>query len=233
MHDVTDAREILHPGLIVSCHGDENETYHSPELILAFAKAAELGGAIALRIEGVATVERVRPQTALPLIAFIKGTYADQSELITPDLSDIDALFAAGADIVALDITQRKRPNGLDGFDFLEEARKRFPKPLWADCSTFREGVRAAELGVDYVASTLSGHTPDTEHADYHSPDIELVHGLSDSLTIPVIAEGRIWTPADALQCMAAGAYAVVVGSAITRPRLITQMFASALKHVS
>jgi N-acylglucosamine-6-phosphate 2-epimerase len=232
MIELQDPRGILHPGLIVSCHGDEKEPFHSIELLLAYAKAAELGGAIALRLEGAANVERIRKQTALPIIAFAKGSYADQSELITPELSDIERLLGAGADIVALDVTQRKRPNGLDGFDFLEEARKRFPQPLWADCSIFREGVRAAELGVDYVATTLSGHTPDTEQADYKSPDLEFLHGLSGSLTIPVIAEGRIWTPEDAAQCMAMGAYAVVVGSAITRPRLITQMFVSALKHV-
>jgi N-acylglucosamine-6-phosphate 2-epimerase len=231
MHDLKDPRELLHPGLIVSCHAEEKEPLNSLDLLFAFAKAAELGGAIALRVEGYAVVEGVRKQTALPIIAFIKGTYADRSELITPELADIERLFAAGADIVALDATQRKRPNGLDGFDFLVEARKRFAQPLWADVSTFREGIRAAELGVDYVATTLSGHTPDTEQADYQSPDVELVHGLSGSLTIPVIAEGRIWTPGDAVLCMDAGAHAVVVGSAITRPRLITQMFVSALKH--
>lgn len=232
MLELTDPRKALHPGLIVSCHFDVKEPFQSLDLLLAFAKAAELGGAVGLRLEGAAAVERVRRQTALPIVAFAKGSFVDHSELITPDLADIEALFTAGANIVAMDVTQRKRPNGLDGFDFLEQARKRFHEPLWADCSTFREGVRAAELGVDYIATTLSGHTPDTEQADYKRPDAELVHRLSDSLTIPVIAEGRIWTPEDAAQCMAAGAYAVVVGSAITRPRLITQMFVSALKHI-
>jgi N-acylglucosamine-6-phosphate 2-epimerase len=228
---MNNAHEALHPGLIVSCHFDVSEPYHSAELAPVFAKAAELGGAIGLRLEGAETVRAIRKQTALPIIGFVKGKYADSTELVTPELNDIESLFEAGADIVAVDATQRKRPNGSDGFVFFEEARKRFRKPLWADCSTFREGVRAAESGADYVATTLSGYTPGTECVDYKRPDYEMIHSLASALTIPVIAEGRIWTPEDAVHCMSVGAHAVVVGSAITRPRVITQMFVSALKH--
>lgn len=223
--------DVLPSGLVVSCHRDEKEPFMTMEVLLAFVKAAEQGGAVALRIEGTETVAAVRGQTALPIIGFVRGCYPDDSELITPELDDIAALVDAGATIVAVDATQRKRPNGQDGFMFVEEARKRGPIPLVADCSTFREGVRAAENGATFIATTLSGYTPDTERADHLRPDFELVHELSSALTVPVIAEGRIWTPEQAVRCLEEGAWAVVVGSAITRPRVITQMFVSAMKH--
>ncbi|MBI5646603.1 MAG: N-acetylmannosamine-6-phosphate 2-epimerase [Ignavibacteriae bacterium] len=225
-----DARELLPHGLIVSVHVDESDPLAPLDLMLAFAKAAEQGGATALRVEGAATVGALRKRTSLPIIAYTKGEYGDQAELITPDFPDVEALFAAGADIVAIDATKRRRPNGMDGFVFFEEARKRFHQPLWADVALFREGVKAAEAGADFIATTLSGYTPGTVVKDYRTPDFQLIHELSMSLIIPVIAEGRIWTPEDAVHALHVGAHAVVVGSAITRPRVITQMYSNAVK---
>jgi N-acylglucosamine-6-phosphate 2-epimerase len=199
--------------------------------VLAIAKAAELGGAVGLRVEGVATVAAVRKQTTLPIVGFVMGAYADEAEMITPELSDIEALFAAGANIVAIDATRRRRPSGLESFQFFEEARKHFAQPLWADVSLFREGVHAAELGADVIATTLAGYTPSTVTKDYRTPDFTMIHELSHSLVIPVIAEGRIWTPEDALHALDVGAHAVVVGSAITRPRVITTTYTEAIKR--
>jgi N-acylglucosamine-6-phosphate 2-epimerase len=155
--------------------------------------------------------------------------YEDGSDLITGSVEQIESLFEAGADIVAVDATKRKRPDGRDGFIFFEQVRRQVSRPLMADVSTFREGVRAAEIGADVVATTLAGYTPGTATQDYRTPDFELLEELALSLTIPVIAEGRIWTPDDAARCLARGAWAAVVGTAITRPRIITQMFVDAL----
>ncbi|MEF1245225.1 HisA/HisF-related TIM barrel protein, partial [Vibrio campbellii] len=69
----------------------------------------------------------------------------------------------------------------------------------------------------------------DTAHQG-EAPDLPLIRRLSQSLAIPVIAEGRISTPLHVSQAMAAGAWTVVVGSAITRPQLITQKFAQAIQ---
>ena len=160
----------------------------------------------------------------------MKGTYNDGSDLITESFERIDQLFTAGADIVAIDTTKRKRPDGDDGFIFFEKARKKYSKPLWADIATFREGVRAAEIGADFVATTLAGYTPGTVAEDYNTPDYMLIDELSTSLTIPVVAEGRIWTPESASRALSLGASSVVVGTAITRPRVVTQMFVEALK---
>ncbi|MFZ1728573.1 MAG: putative N-acetylmannosamine-6-phosphate 2-epimerase [Bacteroidota bacterium] len=216
--------------LIVSCHVDEEEQDAMPELLAYFARAAERGGAAGLRVEGVEHVRSLRSRTRLPIIGFTQRSYDDGSPLITPALKDVEDLFDAGADIVAVDCTKRKRPDGSDGFLFFEQLRKRVSGRLWADVATFREGVRAAESGADLVATTLAGYTPGTVAKDYRTPDFELIHELSNSLTIPVIAEGRIWNPEDAAHAIALGAHAVVVGSAITRPHIVTQMFANAVK---
>ena len=47
-------------------------------------------------------------------------------------------------------------------------------------------------------------------------------------MDVPVIAEGRIQTPAQVRAALDAGAYAVIVGTAITRPELITRRFVAA-----
>ncbi|PLX23172.1 MAG: N-acetylmannosamine-6-phosphate 2-epimerase [Ignavibacteria bacterium] len=223
----------LHGGVIVSCHVEEQQGNDAFDALSYFVHAAMQGGAVGLRIEGVERIRSIRPQTKLPIIGFTNGTYPDGSPLITPSLDDIDALFSAGADIVAIDTTKRKRPVDTDGFLFFEQARKRFHHPLWADVATFREGVRAAEMRADFVATTLAGYTHGTRTDDYKTPDFPLIRELSTSLTIPVIAEGRIWSPEAARHCLDIGAYAVVVGSAITRPQIITQMFVDELESGS
>ncbi len=220
----------LQNGVIVSCHADEEEQDSMPDLLAYFARAAERGGAAGLRVEGIEHVRSLRSRTRLPIIGFTQHCCEDGSPLITSSIKDIDQLLEAGADIVAVDCTKRKRPDGSDGFLYFEQVRKRFSTRLWADVATFREGIRAAEIGADVIATTLAGYTPGTVAKDYGTPDFELIHELSNSLTIPVIAEGRLWTPEDAAHAMELGAHAVVVGSAITRPHVVTQMFANAVK---
>ncbi len=224
----------LYHGLIVSCHAEQEEPFDKPEVVAIFARAAELGGARALRIEGEKNIVAIRNHTRLPIIGFTKGAYIDGSFLITPDYKDVEQIIAAKADVIAIDCTSRKRPNGLDGLEFFQEVRKKFRDAiLWADVSVFREGVKAAEYGADLVSTTLSGYTANTTMKDHRKPDYTLIRELSLSLTIPVIAEGRIWTPFDASLALEEGAYAVVVGTAITRPRVVTQMFVSALDEIS
>lgn len=217
-------------GLIVSCHIDEEEGGRMPDLLSYFAGAAERGGAAGLRVEGVEHVRRLRPLTRLPIIGFVEGSFEDGSPLITPTAADVEALLAAGADIVAVDGTKRKRADGTDGFLFFEQLRKRITAPLWADVATFREGIRAAESGADVVATTLAGYTPGTVAKDYRTPDFTLIRELAGALTIPVIAEGRIWDPDTAAQAISLGAHAVVVGSAITRPHVVTEVFVNAVR---
>ena len=223
--------EKLKNGVIVLCHAEGDEPFNFPNYIAAFAKAAEMGGAVGIRVQGSDNIKSVRSTVKLPIIGISRGSYADGWALITPDVSDVENLISAGADIVALDVTQRVRPNGMDGFEFLELLRKRFRIPLVADVSTYIEGVRAAELGADMIATTLSGYTQYTEDRADDFPDFNLIERLTAEIHIPVIAEGRIWTPSEAAHALKCGAYAVVVGSAITRPRVITQRFVEVLKN--
>jgi N-acylglucosamine-6-phosphate 2-epimerase len=231
MMTLQEISSTIHNGLVVSCHiddGIDNDT-----LFTWMVRAALSGGASALRVEGVEHVRLARGLTDLPLIGFTQGSYPDGGMLITPELDHIDALFSAGANVVAIDVTKRRRPDGIDGFVFFEQARKRVSGLLWADIANFREGVRAAEIGANFVATTLCGHTPGTATDDYRTPDYQLIRELSHTLTIPVIAEGRIWTPEAAVHALHEGAHAVVVGSAITRPRIITTTFVSAMREFS
>lgn len=222
----------LQHGLIVSCHIDDDEQEGASALLEYFVRAAERGGAAGLRIEGVEHIHRLRQGTRLPIIGFTHGAYDDGSPLITPSAEDALALLDAGADIIAVDATKRKRPDGTDGFISFEQFRRRITAPVWADVATFREGVRAAEIGADVVATTLAGYTAGTVAKDYRTPDFPLIEELARALTIPVIAEGRIWEAATAAHAMQLGAYAVVVGSAITRPRLVTEVFVNAIGSV-
>ena len=225
--------ESIYHGLIVSCHAENEEPFHTPEFVASFARAAELGGAVALRVEGLENIGAIRRHTKLPVIGYIEGEYEDGSPLITPDFADVEKLIQAKTDIIAIDSTARKRKNGLDGLEFFQEVKNKYQVLLWSDVSVFREGVKAAEYGADFVATTLSGYTANTNMKDHRKPDYSLIRELSLSLTIPVIAEGRIWTPNDASCAIQEGAYAVVVGTAISRPRVVTQMFVTALQNTS
>ena len=199
-------------------------------LFRSFAKAAEMGGAVGIRAQGVENIKAIRSATHLPIIGITKGVYDDGWVLITPDFSDVSGIIDAGADIIALDVTYRMRPNGLDGYAFFERVRERFSVLLMADVSTFDEGIEASELGADIVATTLSGYTASTEETAGDGPDFAMVERLAMTVKTPVIAEGRIWDPRDAITAVKRGAYAVVVGSAITRPRVITRRYVEALK---
>jgi N-acylglucosamine-6-phosphate 2-epimerase len=215
----------LRHGLIVSCQSEGDDPFNHPDLLAKFAKAAHMGGAAAIRAQGVENIKAIRNEVDIPIIGITKGQFANGWVCITPDISDIESLIDAGADIVALDVTPRKRPNGLDGVEFFDDMREKFDIPLMADISTFEEGIRAAEMGADLVATTLAGYTEYTEKQSTDSPDIELIERLSRSIKVPLIAEGRIWTPEQAKQALLSGAHAVVVGTAITRPRVITRKF--------
>ncbi len=219
----------LKPGLIVSCQAEEGSPFNSPEFIGAFAKAAELGGAVGVRIRGVDNVRAVRNVVSLPIIGITKGLFPNGMVLITPTIEDAAALADAGADVVALDATDRMRPSGMTGTGMIRKAKDILRLPVMADVSTFTEGMDAANAGADYVGTTLSGYTPGTKQKNMEQPDLELVRQLAAMLPGQLIAEGRIWTPEQAVEALQAGAFAVVVGTAITRPVDIVKRFVTRL----
>lgn len=218
-------------GLIVSCQFEADDPFNAPDYVSLFALSAQLGGAAGIRTEGIDNIKAVKSCIKLPLIGLKQSSYTDGGVLITADLKDVDDIIEAGADIVALDVTERVRPNGMTGFEFLKKVRVSHPATLlMADVSTFEEGVQASELGADLVSTTLSGYTAATAERAEQGVDFDLIERLADALVIPVIAEGRILRPVEAAHALAIGAYAVVVGAVITRPTVITQMFVHAIQ---
>ena len=212
--------------LIVSCQALEDEPLHGSEIMARMAVAAAQGGAAAIRANSPADIRAIKRAVDLPLIGLYKlgsaGVY------ITPTFEAAAAIAEAGADVIALDCTDRARPDGVS----LRELLARIDElglPVFADVSTLAEARAAAELGVAMAAPTLSGYTE--ARPMLPGPDFELLKQMIDALPIPVIAEGRIGTPEQAREALDLGAWAVVVGSAITRPRTITARFAAALQE--
>lgn len=222
--------DALARGLIVSCQAEEGDPFYAPEYVSLFARAAEMGGAVGIRAREAENVRAIRAAVKLPLIGLTKSNYADGRVLITPGLEDVAALLAAGADIVAVDATSRRRPQGGTGAQFVAAALTAFPQcVILADVATAAEGAAAEEAGAAAVATTLSGYTPDTEGRGGNGPDWELLAELVRVVRIPVILEGRVGSPQEARRALDIGAHAVVAGTAITRPRLIVASYVSAL----
>lgn len=219
----------LSGGLIVSCQALPDEPLHGAQIMARLAVAAWQGGAVGIRANtppDVAAIRAVVPD--LPLIGLFKVVVPGHEDVyITPRLGDAQQIADAGADIVALDATDRPHPEGTAA-DLIRMVKDTTGKLVLADISTEAEAFAAQEAGADVVSTTLSGYTPYSPQQD--GPDLELVRRIVSRLRIPVVAEGRIVTPEQARAALAAGAFAVVVGGAITRPQQITQRFARALK---
>ncbi len=214
--------EQLKGTLVVSCQAEEGFPLNTPEHLLAMAQSAALGGAAAIRASGPQNTSAMRAALDLPIIGIYKNDYPAYSVRITPTLAEVEAVVAAGADIIALDATSRPRPSGQTLIQIVQTIQERYRALIMADISTLEEGIFVAALGVDFISTILSGYT------DY-KPDIALVHALTKQTKTPIIAEGRIATPHDVAAAYAAGAHAVVVGSMITRPHKITRFFRSGL----
>jgi N-acylglucosamine-6-phosphate 2-epimerase len=213
--------------LIVSCQAAEEEPLYSPEALLAMARAAIEGGAEALRANGPLPVRAMKHFFGVPVIGLYKKVYPGSDVYITPTAREVEAIAIAGADIIAVDATLRKRP-GDEKLDDLLKLIHKYKLPAMADISTFEEGANAKTLGFDLVGTTLSGYTPYSLQAE--GPDFELLASLTESLKIPVIMEGKIWEPNQLKEAFENGAYSVVIGSAITRPQLITKRFSGFIK---
>lgn len=211
--------------LIVSCQALENEPLHGADIMVRMARAAQEGGAVAIRANSPVDVAAIKQALALPLIGLYKA--GDTGIYITPTKRHALAIVEAGADIVALDATRRPRAEGESLVEIISAIHDAGALVL-ADISTIEEAHQAQAAGADFAAPTLAGYTDYSHQSD--EPDFDLIRRMVTELSIPVIAEGRISTPQHAKQALDSGATAVVVGSAITRPQLITATFAKALQ---
>jgi N-acylglucosamine-6-phosphate 2-epimerase len=214
--------EDLRGGLVVSVQAPDGSPLAAPSHLAAMARAAASGGAAGIRAVEVAAVKEA---VALPVIGLRKRRVEGSDVYITPSLEDARAVAAAGADIVAVDATVRPRPDGVSLAALVSE----LPVPVLADVDCQEAGVAAREAGAAAVATTLAGYTG--AGATPSTPDIDLVEVLAAELDCPVFAEGRIATPEQARAAFDAGAFAVVVGTAITDPVALTRAFAAAARR--
>ena len=195
-------------------------------MIAALAQCAERGGAGAVRVDGPDDVAAARRSVTIPIVGIYK-IRGPSPVYITPTFEAGRAVAQAGAEIVAVQATQDRASTP----DRLEEVIARLHGEcrvlVMADVSTLQEGVDAADAGADLVATTMSGYT--AHSLKMEGPDLDLVSALARRISIPIVAEGRIRTPEEAAGAIRAGAWAVVVGRAITMPEAITEGFARAI----
>lgn len=216
----------LKGSLIVSCQALEDEPLHSSYIMGKMALAAYQGGAKGIRANTVEDIKAIKQEVDLPIIGIIKRDFEDSGVYITPTMEEVDELVEEGMEIVAMDATKLARPDGSHFAEFFAKVKEKHPAQIFmADVSTVEEGIEAEKAGVDIVATTLVGYT---EHSKGDVP-LETLQKMLEVISVPMIAEGNIDTPKKAAKALELGAHSVVVGSAITRPQLITEKFAKEL----
>ena len=208
--------DAIHGKMIISCQAVEDEPLYVEEksIMYLMARAAKQAGTPAIRTSSIRDVIAIKEETGLPVIGLVKIQYPGYEGYITPTMKEVDDLVAAGSDVVALDCTLRKRGDGITVNEFIAQIKEKYPDIiLMADISNYEEGINAWKCGVDIVGTTMSGYT------DYTSK--------KDS---PIIGEGKIHYPDQAVKALQTGVWAIVVGGAITRPLEIAQRFQKAIE---
>lgn len=215
-------------GLIVSCQALEGNPFRNSELLAVMAKAAELGGAKAIRANGVEDIQAIRRQVNIPIIGINKRKDSNGRTVITPDLAGVQEIVEAGADIIALDATTYPGDIRENPYELIEKIHHTFGIPVMADISTLEEACLAAEAGADAISTTLAGYVPGALHTaeELYIPDFQLLENiLSKKLPLMIVAEGRFWRREDVEKAFSMGIDAIVIGKAITNPMAITRYY--------
>ncbi len=225
--------EALKGKLIVSCQALPHEPLHSSYIMGRMAVAAQEGGAKGIRANTKEDIAQIQSEVDLPIIGIVKRDYEDCKVYITPTMKEVDELMEVKPDIIAMDATISSRPEGKTLDEFFREVKEKYPEQLFmADCSTVEEMLHADELGFDFIGTTMVGYTEQSSHLRIENNDFEIIKEVLKKVKHPVIAEGNINTPEKCKRVIELGCYAVVVGSIITRPQLITKPFAQALQSL-
>jgi N-acylglucosamine-6-phosphate 2-epimerase len=228
----------LKRGLIVSCQAlPEDPLYGCMDKM---ALAAEVGGAIGVRVNSIKDIIDVKKLISIPVMGLIKKHYPNCNAYITPTIEEVKQIVEAGAQIVAIDATRSIKPDGKSTEQFIYDIKSQFDIIVMGDVSSVEEGVMAAKYGVDIVATTLSQavKAPNYPYQNKEDtlnfpPDIDMIDELANKISIPVFAEGRYWGPEETVKAFEVGAHSIVIGSAITRPHLTTKRITQAInKHL-
>ncbi|MCC6445982.1 MAG: N-acetylmannosamine-6-phosphate 2-epimerase [Armatimonadetes bacterium] len=221
--------ERIKGGLIVSCQAGADSPLHGPVFMSAMAKCAQIGGAVGIRANGAADIKAIKEATGMPVVGINKKRYPGSEVYITPLWEDAEEVIAVGSDIVAMDGTPRPRPNGVRLAEVIEAIHRQSKALVMADISNLEDARFAKDQGADIIATTMSGYTPYTADRK-NGPDLDLISRITSETDGPIIAEGRFWTPEQAAEALRRGAWAVVVGTAITAPQAVTSRFAQAMR---
>jgi len=221
--------------LIASCQAPPGDPMDHSESLARMAICTVRGGARGLRANGAEHIAAFRKKLSrepngefhVPILG-IEKHHGEHGVEITPTFAAACRIAAAGADVIALDCTSRSTHRAEPWPQIVRRIHLELHVSVLADIATLEEGIAAAEAGVDAVATTMCGYTPETAHA--HGVPYDLITELARWVNVPVIAEGRIGLPDQARRALDLGAYAVVVGSAITRPENIARGFVEAMQ---
>ena len=222
--------DAIHGKMIISCQAIPGEPLYLEDdsVMYLMARAAKRAGTPAIHTSSIRDVVAIKKETGLPVIGLVKINYPGYDSYITPTMKEVDDLVAVGSDVVALDCTLRKSGDGTTINEFIAQIREKYPDIiLMADISNYEEGINAWKCGVDIVGTTMSGYTDYTSKKD--EPDYELMTRLAADIDIPVIGEGKIHYPDQAVKALQTGVWSIVVGGAITRPLEIAQRFMKAI----
>ncbi|HEV8022195.1 MAG TPA: putative N-acetylmannosamine-6-phosphate 2-epimerase [Candidatus Lustribacter sp.] len=211
-------------GLIVSIQPNAASVLNTPETVALLARCAVANGAAGVRIEGVERIAAVRRAVDVPIVGLIKRAYPGFDPYITATEADLDAVAAAGADVVAFDATARERPGGWTVANAVAALGRRGLIAM-ADCATAAELGAAAAAGAQIVATTLCGYTADTRGAVL--PALDLLPAATAGGAFAIL-EGGVASPDDVRRAFSAGASAVVVGTAISDIDAQVRRFAQA-----
>lgn len=217
--------------MIVSCQACEGEPLYGYNIMHLFAKAAVEGGAVGIRAL-VGDIAAIKAQVDVPVIGLTKCKYDDSEVYITSTVEEVDSLLATECDVIAMDATLRTRHGGNVLDALVAHIRETDPaRKIMADVATEEDVVNAVRLGFDYVSTTLRGYTAETKHCVI--PDFDFMKAVSKLLegtSVKMVAEGGIFEKSDMERIKEIDSYAVVVGSAITRPQVITRRLAQAFQ---
>ena len=228
--------DSLKDGLIVSCQAVPSEPHYMPGITTMYAECAKWAGAVGLRVNSPDDIRAIKAKVDLPIIGIWKIDRNIKDVYLTPSLEAAQAVWDAGAEIIAIQATNHYRDDGKLAYEPIREVKEHIPDALiFADVATAEDARIAASYGADFVAPTLYGYTKagcfdKLEIKD--APDYILLRDIVDAVKgtdTKVIMEGKVSTPEIAVQCLYMGAHAVVVGNAITRPHITAKRFARAL----